>query len=164
MPASSLAFLFELINASVRHLNFLFIDIRFTQSSVITNISIFLTIADNQIDGLNNEVNAVGYPVQNTAQISKLIYRYYNLSVCLWVDTEMLVRDILPDFFLSVSMLIVFKRDVRHSLAIPIMCIGYGTSCSIVVESGNVCEICSQPSTSGDTSIVQKVAPKDMYY
>ena len=77
MPASTLAFLAELMNASDRHLNFLFMDIRFTQTSVITNIWIFLTIADNQIDGQNNEseveVNAVGYPVQNTAQISKLI-------------------------------------------------------------------------------------------
>ena len=102
MPASSLAFLAELINVSDRHLNFLFIDIRFTQTSVITNISIFLTIADNQIDGQNNEsevqVNALGYPVQNSAQISKLIYRYYKLSVCLWVDTKMLVRDILAIF------------------------------------------------------------------
>ena len=65
------------------------------------NISISLTIADNQIDGQNNEseneVNAVGYPVQNTAQIRNLIYRYNKLSVCLWVDTKMLVRDILAD-------------------------------------------------------------------
>ena len=87
MPASTLAFLVEVTNASDRHMNFLFIDIRFTQTSVITNISIFFTIADNQIDGQNNEseveVNTVSYPVQNTAQISKLIYRYYKLSVCL---------------------------------------------------------------------------------
>ena len=68
---------------------------------MITKISIFLTIADNQIDEQNDEsdveVNAVavGYPVKNTAQISKLIYCYYKLSVCLWVDTKMLVRDIL---------------------------------------------------------------------
>ena len=151
MPASSLAFLAELINASVQHLNFLFIDIRFTQSSVITNISIFLTIADNRIDGQNNEINAVCYSVQNTAQISKLIYRNYKQSVCLWVDTKMSDRDILPDLFLSLFMLIVFRSSVRYSLAIPIMCIGHCTSCSIVVESGNVCEMCSQPSTSGDT-------------
>ena len=60
-------------------------------------------MADNQIDGQNNEseveVNDVAYPEQNAAQISKLIYRYYKLSVCLWVDTKMLVRDILADFF-----------------------------------------------------------------
>ena len=89
MPASSLAFLTELINASLRRLKILFRDIRFIQTSVNTNISIFLAIADNQIDGQNDEsefeVNAVavGYPVQNAAQISKLIYRYYKLSVCL---------------------------------------------------------------------------------
>ena len=87
MPASTLALLAELINESDRYLNFLLIDIRFTQTSVITNISIFLTISDNQIDGQNNEseveVNDIGYPVQNTAQISKLIYRYYTLSMCL---------------------------------------------------------------------------------
>ena len=51
------------------------------------NVSIFLTIADNRIHGQNNElevqVNAVGYPVQNTAQISKLVYRCYKLFVCL---------------------------------------------------------------------------------
>ena len=98
MPASSLSFLTELINASVRHLNFLFIDIRFTQTLVITNISIFWTIADNQIYGQNNEsedeVNAVGYPVQNAAQINKLIYRYFKLSVYLWVDIKMLVIEI----------------------------------------------------------------------
>ena len=86
MPASTLAFLAEVINASIRHLNFSFIDIKFTQTSVITNTSMFITIADNQIDEENNEseveVNAVGYPVQNTAQISKLIYRYYKQSVC----------------------------------------------------------------------------------
>ena len=105
MPASSLAFLAELINASVPHLNFLFIDIRFTQTSVITNISIFLTIADNQKDEQNNEskvqVNDVGYPLQNRAQISKLIYYYNKLLVCLWVDTKMLVRDMLAEYFVS---------------------------------------------------------------
>ena len=114
MHASSLTFLAELINASVRHLKFLFIDIRFTQTSVITNISMFLTIADNQIDGQNNEVNAVhkflaiadnqidsqnnevnavSYPVQNADQISKLFHSYYKLSVCLWVDTKILARE-----------------------------------------------------------------------
>ena len=134
---------------------------------MITNISIFLTIADNQIDGQNNEsegeVNDIGYLVQITAQISKLIYRYYKLSVCLWVDAKMLVGDILADF-LPLFMLIVLKRGVRHSLTILIMCIGHCTSCSIVVEGGNVCEICNQPAMSDHTSIAQNVAPKDMYY
>ena len=69
------------------------------------NISLFLTIADNPIDGQNNEsevyINAVSRPVQNTAQISKLIYRYNKLSVCLRVNTKMLVIDILAYFVLS---------------------------------------------------------------
>ena len=67
------------------------------------NISLFLTIADNHIDGKTNEseveVKDVCYPVQNTDQISELIYRYNKLSVCLWVDTKLLVTDILADFF-----------------------------------------------------------------
>ena len=143
MPASSLTFLAELINASIRHLNFLFIDIRFTQTSVITIISIFLTIADNQIDGQNNEseVNAIRYPVQNAVQISKRIYRYYKLSVCMWVDTKMLVGDILAIFCLF-FMLIVLKSGVRHCLTIAIMCIGHCTSCSIAVDGGSMCEMC----------------------
>ena len=82
-----LLFLAELINASDRHLNFLFMDIRFIQTSVTMNIFLFLTIADNKIDGQNNEseveVNNVGYPLQNTVQISKLICHYNKLSVCL---------------------------------------------------------------------------------
>ena len=49
---------------------------------------------DGQNDESEVEVNAVGYPVQNTAQISKLIYRYYKQSVCVWVDTKMLVWEI----------------------------------------------------------------------
>ena len=73
----------------------------------------FLTISDNQIDGQKNEseieVNAVGDSVQNTAQISKLIYRYNKLSVCLWVDTKMLVRDILTYYF---SLIIYFMSTV----------------------------------------------------
>ena len=59
---------------------------------MITNISIFLTIADSQIDEQNNEsvveVNAISYPEQNTALIAKLIYRYYKVSVCMWLDTK----------------------------------------------------------------------------
>ena len=164
MPASTLAFLVELTNASHRHLNFLFIDITFTKTSVITNISIFLTI-DEQNNESEVEVNAVAYPVQNTAQISKLIYLYYKLSVCLWVDTKMLVRDILADLFIPLFfMLIVLRSGVIHSSAIPIMRIGHYTSCSIVVEGGKVCEICSQPSTTGDSSIAQNIAPKGTYY
>ena len=85
MPTSMLAFIVKLTNASDRHLNLLSIDIRSIQTSLTMNISIFFTIADNQIDGQNNEseveVNAFGYPVQNTAEISKLIYRYNKLLV-----------------------------------------------------------------------------------
>ena len=61
-------------------------------------------------------------------------------------------------------MLIVLRSDVRHSLAIHIVCLGHCTICGIAVEGENVCKICSQPSTSGDTSIAQNVAPKGIYY
>ena len=107
------------------------------------NISLFLTIADNQTDGQNNEsevkVNDVGFPVQNTAQISKLIYHYNKLSVFLWVDTKMLVRYILADFFGIFFMLIVLESGVRHCLNIPIICIGHCTSCGIAVDGESMC-------------------------
>ena len=74
----------------------------------------------------------------------------------------MLVRGILADF-LSHYFLYV-KSAVRHSFAIPIVCTGYCMSCDIAVEGGNVCEVCSQPSTSGNTSTVQTVAFKGMHY
>ena len=77
----------------------------------------------------------------------------------------MLLRDILADLVVvSFFMLIVLKSGVRHSLTIPIMCTGNCSSCGIAVQGGNVCEICSQPSTSDDTSIAQNVAPKGMYH
>ena len=165
MPAYTLVFLVIQINASDRHLNFLYIDISPSRLPWLwIYIYIFLTISDNQLDGQNNEseveVNAVGDPVQNTAQISKLIYRYNKLSVCLWVDTKMLVRCILT----FVLIIFLCESCQRHSLIIPIMCIGHCTCCGITVEGGNVCEICSQPSTNGDALAAQNETPKGMYY
>ena len=61
-------------------------------------------------------------------------------------------------------MLIVFKSGVRHIIAIPIMCIGHCTSCGIAVDAGNMCEICSQPSTSGDSSTAQNETLNGMYH
>ena len=134
---------------------------------MITNISIFLSIADSKIDGQNNEseveVNAIGYPVQNTALIGKLIYRYYKLSVCLCVDTKILVRDILADF-LSIFYVNRVKSGVRHCLTILIIYIGHCMSCGIAFDGGSMCEICSQPSTSADASTAQNETANGMYY
>ena len=50
---------------------------------------------------------------------------------------------------------------LRHTLIIPIICVGLCTSCGILVDVGNVCYICCQPSTSGEnTSIAQDMLPK----
>ena len=46
----------------------------------------------------------------------------------------------------------------------PIMGIAHCTSCGIAVEGGNVCEICSQPSTSDDASTAENETPMDIYY
>ena len=73
----------------------------------------------------------------------------------------MLVRDILADFLLF-FMLIVLESGVRHCLTIPIMCTDHCTSCGIAVDGGSMCEICSQPSTSGDASTAQNETPNGM--
>ena len=52
------------------------------------------------------------------------------------------------------------KSDLRHILSITIICIGLCTCCGILVDAGKVCDICSQPSTSADTSTTQDVPPK----
>ena len=117
MTASTLTFLVKLSKASDRHLNLLYIEIWSNRTSVATNISIFLTIADNQIDWQNNESevdgNAVGYPVQNTAQISKLVFRYNKLSVYMRVDTKILVRDILADF---ICLIIFYVNRIKKGV------------------------------------------------
>ena len=46
----------------------------------------------------------------------------------------------------------------------PVMGMDHCTSCDIAVEGGNVCEICSQPSTSGDALIAENEKLKGMYY
>ena len=74
----------------------------------------------------------------------------------------MLVREF--SRFISIFMLIVIKSGVRHCLTIPIMCIGHCTSCGIAVDGGSTCEICSQPSTSGDGSTAQNDTTIGMYY
>ena len=56
------------------------------------------------------------------------------------------------------------KSGLRHILTIPIICIGLYTSCGIRVDDGNVCDICSHLSTSGETSIVQNVTPEGKHY
>ena len=56
------------------------------------------------------------------------------------------------------------KGGLQHILIIPIICIGLCTSCGVRVDAGNECDICSQPSTSCDTSTVQDVTPKGKHY
>ena len=83
--------------------------------------------------------------------------------MCLLEDTKMLVRDILSDIFLF-FMLIVLKGGLRHCLTIPIMCIGRYTSCGITLDGASMCEIISQPSTSGDAETAQNETHNGMYY
>ena len=73
------------------------------------------------------------------------------------------VRDMLADFCLF-FMLIVLESGVRHCLTIPIMCIDNSASCRIAVDGESMCEIRSQPSTSGDASTAQNETPNGMYY
>ena len=74
----------------------------------------------------------------------------------------MLLRDICNRFvFLS---LFIYLFIFLLIVSIPIMGIGHCTSCGIAVEGGIVCEICSQPSTSGDALTAENETPKRMYY
>ena len=76
----------------------------------------------------------------------------------------MLVRDILADFCCLFFIVNRVKSGVRHCLTISIMCIGHCTSCGSEIDGRSMCEICSQPSTSGDDSTAQNEAPNGMYY
>ena len=73
----------------------------------------------------------------------------------------MLLWDILTDFFPLIILYV--NRVKRHTLAIPIMGVDHCTSCGIAVDGVNVCEICSQPSTSGDASTAETETPMGMY-